>query len=177
MNFLQEEKTAIFIEGSHLYGVARNLGFEIDYSNFLKFFQNETHVIRAYYYAVMVETDDHLPLKPLTDWLAYNGYKVSTKHGRDVIDASGKRRIIGSMDVDIAVDVLGMLDYLDHVILVTGSSDFVTLIKAVQRKGVRVTVVSSLMSTPNVADILRRQCDRFLDLAVIGTSFTRQKPQ
>jgi len=93
-------------------------------------------------------------------------------------DAAGRRRIKGSMDIEVAVDMLELAPRLDHAILFSGDSDFRRLVEAVQRKGVRVSVVSSIRtSPPMVADELRRQADQFLELADIAPEFTRRQTE
>ncbi len=176
MIFLPQERTALFIDGANLYSASRNLGFDVDYRNLLEFFRNKTQVIRAYYYSALVETEEYSPLKPLTDWLAYNGYNLVTKPAREFTDAQGRRRIKGNMDVEIAVDMLELAPKLDHVVLFSGDSDFRRLVEAVQRLGVRVSVVSTVKSSPPmIADELRRQADQFLELAEIAAGFTRRQ--
>ena len=178
MNFLPTERVALFIDGANLYSASRNLGFDVDYRNLLEYFRKQTHVIRAYYYSAVLETEDYSPLKPLTDWLAYNGYTLVTKPAKEFTDASGRRRVKGSMDIEMAVDMLELAPRLDHAVLFSGDSDFRRLVEAMQRKGVRVSVVSSIRtSPPMVADELRRQCDQFLELADIAPEFTRRQTE
>jgi uncharacterized LabA/DUF88 family protein len=148
----------------------------VDYRNLLEFFRRKTHLIRAYYYSAVLETEEYSPLKPLTDWLAYNGYTLVTKPAREFTDATGRRRVKGNMDIELAIDMLELADRLDHAILFSGDSDFRRLVEAVQRRGVRVSVVSSIRtSPPMVADELRRQADQFLELADIAPEFTRRQ--
>lgn len=173
--FLQVgERTALFVDGANLFSAARNLGFEIDYKALLEFFNQETTVLRAYYYTALLENEDFTPLKPLTDWLAYNGYMLVTKPAKEFTDASGRRRVKGNMDVELAIDMLSLAPRLDHAVLFSGDSDFRALVEAVQRLGVRVTVISSLKtSPPMISDELRRQADKFVELQEIAGSFTR----
>ena len=178
MLFLPNERTALFIDGANLYSASRNLGFDVDYRNLLEFFRGRTNVIRAYYYSAVLETEEYSPLKPLTDWLAYNGYSLVTKPAREFTDATGRRRIKGNMDIELAIDMLEMAPRLDHVVLFSGDSDFRRLVEAVQRQGVRVSVVSTVRSTPPmIADDLRRQADQFLELADIAAGFTRRQTE
>lgn len=178
MLFLPNERTALFIDGANLYSASRNLGFDVDYRNLLEFFRSKTNVIRAYYYSAVLETEEYSPLKPLTDWLAYNGYSLVTKPAREFTDATGRRRIKGNMDIELAIDMLEMAPRLDHVVLFSGDSDFRRLVEAVQRQGVRVSVVSTVRSTPPmIADDLRRQADQFLELAEIAAGFTRRQTE
>ena len=175
MHFLPTERTALFIDGANLYSASRHLGFDVDYRNLLDYFRAKTNVIRAYYYSALLDTEEYSPLRPLTDWLAYNGYSLVTKTAREFTDATGRRRIKGNMDVELAVDMMEMASRLDHAILFSGDSDFRRLVEAVQRQGVRVSVVSSVRtSPPMVADELRRQADRFVELADIAPEFTRR---
>ena len=136
------------------------------------------NTIRAYYYSAVLETEEYSPLKPLTDWLAYNGYSLVTKAAKESTDAAGRRRVKSNMDIEIAMDMLELADKIDHVVLFSGDSDFRRLVDAVQRKGVRVSVVSSIRtSPPMVADELRRQADQFIELSEIAPEFTRRQTE
>ncbi|MBS0560691.1 MAG: NYN domain-containing protein [Proteobacteria bacterium] len=178
MHLNQDEKVALFIDGANLYSASRNLGFDVDYRNLLEYFRKRARVIRAYYYSAVLETDEYSPLKPLTDWLAYNGYSLVTKPAKEFTDAAGRRRVKGNMDIEVAVDMLELAPVIDHAILFSGDSDFRRLVEAVQRKGVRVSVVSSIRTTPPmVADELRRQADAFIELADIASEFTRRQTE
>ncbi len=176
--FLPSERVALFIDGANLYSASRNLGFDVDYRNLLDYFRGQAQVVRAYYYSAVLETEDYSPLKPLTDWLAYNGYALVTKPAKEFTDSAGRRRVKGNMDIEVAVDMLELAPQLDHAVLFSGDSDFRRLVEAVQRKGVRVSVVSSIRtSPPMVADELRRQADQFLELAEISQFFTRRQTE
>lgn len=178
MHFVPNERVALFIDGANLYSASRNLGFDVDYRNLLEYFRKRCNILRAYYYSAVLETDDYSPLKPLTDWLAYNGYSLVTKAAKEFTDATGRRRVKGNMDIEIAVDMLELADKLDHVVLFSGDADFRRLVEAVQRRGVRVSVVSSIRtSPPMVADELRRQADQFVELSDIAPDFTRRQTE
>lgn len=178
MNLQKTEKTCLFIDGSSLYSTSRSLGFDVDYKKLLDFFAAKTHIIRAYYYAAILDTEDYSPLKPLTDWLSYNGYFLVTKPAREFTDSTGKRRVKGNMDIEIAVDMMEMAPHIDHAILFSGDSDFRRVVEAVQRQGTRVSVVSSMRSTPPlIGDDLRRQTDQFLELSALAGNFTRRQTE
>jgi uncharacterized LabA/DUF88 family protein len=175
MRFVPQERTALFIDGANLYAATRSLAFDIDYRRLLEFFGSRTTLIRAYYYSALLETEEYSPLKPLTDWLAYNGYTLVTKPAKEFTDAMGRRRIKGNMDIELAIDMLELAPRLDHAILFSGDSDFRRLVEAVQRRGVRVSVISSIKtSPPMIADELRRQADQYIELADIAPEFTRK---
>ncbi len=162
------EKTALFIDGANLYKAARALGFDMDYKSLLAKSRASCKLIRAYYYTAMQEDkeQDYSPLRPLVDWLDYNGYTMVTKTAREFTDAMGKKRFKGSIDIELAVDLMSLAPKLDHIVLFTGNGDFKRVIEAVQAQAVRVTVVSTIKSQPPmVSDDLRRQADRFFDLA------------
>lgn len=168
------EKIALFIDGSNLYAAARALGFDIDYRKLLDFFATKGRLIRAFYYTALVEDQEYSPIRPLVDWLDYNGYTMVTKPTKEFTDASGRRKIKGNMDIELAVDLMEMAESIDHAILFSGDGDFRSLVEAVQRKGVRVTVVSTVQSQPPmVADELRRQADHFTDLCDLAPNISR----
>ena len=175
MDFLETERTAIFIDGSNLYAAARALGYDIDYRRLLEVFRERTRVIRAFYYTALIEDQEYSPIRPLVDWLDYNGYTMVTKPTKEFTDSTGRRKIKGNMDIEIAVDALEMADHLDHVVLFSGDGDFRRLVEAVQRKGLRVTVVSTVRSQPPmIADELRRQADVFIDLVDLQSEIGRK---
>lgn len=162
------EKTALFIDGANLYKAARSLGFDMDYKNLLAKSRAASQLVRAYYYTAIQEDkeQDYSPLRPLVDWLDYNGYTMVTKMAHEFTDATGRKRFKGSTDIELAVDLLSLAPRLDHMIVFTGNGDFKRAIEAVQALGVRVTIVSTIKSQPPMAsDELRRQADRFFDLA------------
>jgi uncharacterized LabA/DUF88 family protein len=170
-----QDRTALFIDGANLHAATRSLGFDIDYRKLLEYFGNRSNLVRAYYYSALLDTEEYSPLKPLTDWLAYNGYSLVTKPAKEFTDALGRRRIKGNMDIELAIDMLELSPSLDHAILFSGDSDFRRLVEAVQRKGVRVSVVSTIKTNPPmIADELRRQADQYIELAEIATEFTRK---
>jgi uncharacterized LabA/DUF88 family protein len=174
MIFYPQEKIALFIDGSNLYSAARALQFDIDYKRLLELFGSKGRLIRAFYYTAMIEDQEYSPIRPLVDWLDYNGYTMVTKPTKEFTDALGRRKIKGNMDIELAIDVMEMAQYLDHIVLFSGDGDFRPLVEAVQRKGVRVTVVSTIRSTPPmVADELRRQADMFLELQELAPSIMR----
>src|SRR5512134_1121944 len=165
MVFYPQERIALFIDGSNLYAAARALNFDIDYKRLLQLFAAKGHLIRAFYYTALIEDQEYSPIRPLIDWLDYNGYTMVTKPTKEFTDASGRRKIKGNMDIELAIDVMEMAEHLDHVVLFSGDGDFRRLVEAVQRRGVRVTVVSTVRSQPPmVADELHRQADNFVEL-------------
>ena len=174
MELFPNDRIGLFIDGSNLHATTRALEFEIDYKNLLNIFKNKSRLLRAYYYTALVEDHEHSPIRPLVDWLDYNGYSVVTKSAKEFTDAAGRKKIKGNMDIELAVDVLEMTDYLDHIILFSGDGDFRRLVEAVQHKGTRVTVVSTMKSKPAmIADELRRQADHFIDLKDIQEDIGR----
>lgn len=174
--FYPEEKLALFIDGSNLYAAAKALDFDIDYRLLLDWAAKQGRLVRAFYYTALVENEEYSPIRPLVDWLDYNGYTMVTKPTKEFTDSQGRRKIKGNMDIELAIDMLEMSEHLDHIILFSGDGDFRRLIEACQRKGVRVTVVSTVQSSPPmVADELRRQADHFLDLKVLSRHIQRAR--
>ncbi len=181
MLLYEDEKTAIFIDGSNLYATARTLGFDIDYKKLLAHFRERTRLIRAIYYTALMDEAEYSPLRPLIDWLDYNGYMVVTKPVKEFTDSAGRRKLKGNMDIELAVDMMRLAPKLDHVILFSGDGDFRSLVEAVQEMGCRVTVISSVETRPAmIADDLRRQADDFVELLdmkdIIGRP-PRPRPQ
>jgi uncharacterized LabA/DUF88 family protein len=174
MTFYPQERIALFIDGSNLYAAARALEFDIDYKRLLEVFTAKGHLVRAFYYTALVEDQEYSPIRPLVDWLDYNGYTMVTKPTKEFTDSAGRRKIKGNMDIELAIDVMEMAEHLDHVVLFSGDGDFRRLVDAIQRKGLRVSVVSTVRSQPPmIADELRRQADNFIELEDLRGSITR----
>jgi uncharacterized LabA/DUF88 family protein len=174
--FYPEEKLALFIDGSNLYAAAKALDFDIDYRLLLNWAADQGRLVRAFYYTALLEDQEYSPLRPLVDWLDYNGYTMVTKPTKEFIDSQGRRKIKGNMDIELAIDMMEIADHVDHIMLFSGDGDFRRLLEAVQRKGVRVTVVSTVKSQPPmVADELRRQADHFLDLNILAKEIQRAR--
>lgn len=166
MKVYPDERIALFIDGANLYAAARALGFDIDYKKLLKVFQAKGRLIRALYYTAVAEDQEYSSIRPLVDWLDYNGYTMVTKPTKEFTDSSGRRKIKGNMDIELAVDAMELAEHLDHLIIFSGDGDFRSLVESLQFKGRRVTVVSTLATQPPmIADELRRQADQFIELA------------
>ncbi|WP_284178753.1 NYN domain-containing protein [Rhabdaerophilum sp. SD176] len=162
----QTERIALFIDGANLYATSKTLGFDIDYRRLLKEYNTRGYLVRAFYYTALIEDQEYSSIRPLIDWLDYNGYSVVTKPVKEFTDAMGRRKVKGNMDIELAIDAMELAPFIDHMVLFSGDGDFRSLVEAMQRKGVRVTVISTVATQPPmVADDLRRQADIFLDLA------------
>lgn len=178
MHFYQTERVGLFIDGANLYASTKSLGFDIDFKRLLTLFQGKALLVRANYYTAVLEDTEFASIRPLLDWLDYNGYTLVTKPAKEFVDDSGRRRVKGNMDVELTVDVMSLAATLDHIVLVSGDGDFCALVAAVQNQGKRVSVVSSLVTQPPmVADALRRQADQFIDLADIEIQICRETPR
>ena len=165
---------ALFIDGVSLHATSRTLGFDIDFKRLLKEFEDRGSLLRAFYYTSMIEDQEYSSIRPLTDWLSYNGYTVVTKAVKEFTDASGRRKVKGNMDIELAVDAMALADQIDQIVLFSGDGAFRYLVEAIQRRGVRVTVVSTISTQPPViADELRRQADVFTDLAGFRSKLSR----
>src|SRR5262249_50739254 len=166
---------ALFIDGANLYATAKALGFDIDYRRLLQEFQTRGMLLRAFYYTAIIEDQEFSSVRPLVDWLNYNGYTVVTKSTKEFVDAYGRRKLKGNMDVELAVNAMEIAEHIDQMVLFSGDGDFRPLVKAVQRRGVRVTVVSTISSQPPmIADELRRQADAFIDVVELQDKIARQ---
>lgn len=172
--FEPRERIALFIDGANLYAASRNLGFDIDYKKLLTAFQKRGYLLRAYYYTALVDDQEYSSIRPLIDWLDYNGYRVVTKPAKEFTDHSGRRKIKGNMDIELAVTAMELAEAVDHFVLFSGDGDFRSLVEALQRKGRKVSVVSTLTTQPPmIADELRRQADHFIDLRTLQIEIGR----
>ncbi len=179
--FDSREKIALFIDGANLYATSKALGFDIDYKQLLVYFQQKGYLLRAYYYTALIEDQEYSSIRPLIDWLDYNGYRVVTKPAKEFTDSTGRRKIKGNMDIELAVDALDLSNTVDHMVLFSGDGDFRKLVESLQRRGRKVTVISTVTSQPPmIADDLRRQADHFIDLNSLKSEIGRdpsERPQ
>lgn len=163
--FYKDERVALFIDGSNLYAAAKALEFDIDYKLLRKEFANRGKLVRALYYTALLENDEYSPIRPLVDWLNYNGFSMVTKPAKEFTDSMGRRKIKGNMDIELAVDAMELAPHIDHMVLFSGDGDFRPLLEALQRRGVRCSVCSTIRTQPPmIADELRRQADNFIEL-------------
>ena len=179
--FDPRDKIALFIDGANLYAASKSLGFDIDYRKLLKAFQKRGYLLRAYYYTALIEDQEYSSIRPLIDWLDYNGYKVITKPAKEFTDSMGRRKVKGNMDIELAIDAMEQSETADHLVIFSGDGDFTTLVEALQRKGRKVSVVSTMATQPPmIADDLRRQADHFIDLSSLKAEIGRdpsERPQ
>lgn len=170
------ERVALFIDGANLHATTRGLNAELDFRKVREVWASRGRLLRALYYTAVIEGEEFSPVKPLIDFLDYNGFSVVTKPVRRFTDADGRSRIKGNMDMEMAVDLMELAPRLDHAVVFTGDGDFRRVVEAVQAKGVRVTVVSTLKTQPpQIADELRRQADEFVDLADLLPDVSRSR--
>jgi uncharacterized LabA/DUF88 family protein len=175
--FDPREKIVLFIDGANLFAASKSLGFDIDYRKLLEAFRKRGYLLRAYYYTALIEDLEFSSIRPLIDWLDYNGYTVVTKPAKEFIDPQGRRKIKGNMDLELAIDAMEQARTADHLVIFSGDGDFTTLVEALQRKGRKVSVVSTLSTQPPmIADDLRRQADHFIDLISLRSEIDRHPP-
>jgi len=177
MKLYPNERTLLLIDGANFHATAKSLGFDIDYRRLLELFRSKVRLVRAHYYTAIPEEPEYFAIRPLVDWLDYNGYSVITKPVKELTDAGGRKKFKGNMDVELAVDAMRMANQLDHIIVFSGDGNLRSLVAALQELGKRVTVISTLRTdSPMVADELRRQADHFIDLADLGNEICRVYP-
>lgn len=163
--FYKDERLALFIDGSNLYAAGKTLGFDIDYKLLRSEFMRRGRLLRAFYYTALLENDEYSPIRPLVDWLNYNGFTMVTKPAKEYTDSMGRRKVKGNMDIELAVDAMELAPRVDHIVIFSGDGDFTPLVASLQRQSVRVSVVSTIRSQPPmISDDLRRQADNFIDL-------------
>jgi uncharacterized LabA/DUF88 family protein len=167
---MRDEKIALFIDGPNLYATAKSLGFDIDYKRLLREFQSRGYLVRAFYYTAVIEDQEYSSIRPLIDWLDYNGYTVVTKATKEFVEQTGRRKIKGNMDIELAVDAMEIAPFIGQMVLFSGNGNFRSLVEAVQRRGVRVVVVSTMSAA---ADELRRQADQFIDIEELQSKIGR----
>src|SRR3989337_3979299 len=117
MHFYPAERIGLLLDGANLYATSKALGFDIDFRRLLVLFGQKGHIVRALYYTAVIEDQEFSSLRPLIDWLDYNGYTVVTKPTKEFVDASGRRKLQGNMDIELDVHVMEMADSIDHLVL------------------------------------------------------------
>jgi len=163
--FYKDERLALFIDGSNLYAAAKSLGFDIYYKLLRTEFMRRGKLLRAFYYTALLDNEEYSPIRPLVDWLNYNGFTMITKAAKEFTDSQGRRKVKGNMDIELTVNAMELAPHVDHIVLFSGDGDFRPLVESLQRQGVRVSVVSTVRSQPPmIADELRRQADNFIEL-------------
>ena len=163
--FYKDERLALFVDGANLYAASRTLGYDIDYKLLCAEFMRRGKLLRAFYYTALLENDEFSPIRPLVDWLNYNGITTVTKAAKEYTDSMGRRKVKGNMDIELTVDAMELEAQVDHIVIFSGDGDVKPLIASLQRQGVRVSVVSTIRSQPPmISDDLRRQADNFIDL-------------
>ena len=173
-HFHPDERFAVFIDGANLYQTAKSLGYDVDYRRLLEVFASSGRLLRAYYYTALLDEQEYSPIRPLVDWLDYNGYTMVTKPLKEFSQGAGRRKFKGNMDVEMAVDAMEIAAHVEHIVLMTGDGDFRRLIDGLQRKGVKVSVISTIKTQPPmIADELRRQADFFVELADLTDHIAR----
>ena len=175
MSLSRFSRIAAFIDGPNLYATAKALDFDLDYKRLLNELRSRGTLTRAFYYTAIIEDQEYTSIRPLVEWLDYNGFTVITKASKEFFDANGRRKIKGNMAIELAVHAMESAQHVDEIILFSGHGDFRVLVQALQRSGVRVTVVSTLSTKPPmIADELRRQADVFTDLLELRNKIGRE---
>jgi len=171
-----DQRTALFIDGPSFYSTTSRLGWDVDYRRLRAHFETESKLYRAMYFTALPENSDvrgadgdpihHSPVIKLVDWLSYNEYRTITKPMREFRDSEGRIRQKGNLQVEIAVEMMEATQFADHMILFSGDGDLEHVVDAVQRRGVKVTVASTVRLSPlPISGDLRRIVDRFIDLS------------
>lgn len=158
----------MLIDGPSIYQICRSLDVEIDYQALRSIFADAGYLVQARYYTTILNDQLYSPLRPLIDWLSYNGFIVVTRTMKAGQDSEQCRRLDHGIVVALAVDAIEISSRLDHVILFTGNGDFLRLVQLLQRRTVRTTVVGTVNGPSSMSsDELRRQADTFVDLRAL----------
>lgn len=151
-------KSALFIDGRSLHHDVRALNFEVDYHLLFEEFAKRASILRAYYYTT-VSGHDSVETQHLLDWLEYNGFTVRRQHAKEYDDGGGRRRTKRSIGIELAVDAMDIAKHIESIFLFSGDGSLRYLVEALQRRGVFMTVISTMRTRPGpiVADELRRR--------------------
>ena len=173
--FYHDEPLALFVDGQNLYYTARSLQFDVDFKRVLDVFQSKGRRLRASYCTTLAESDEHVAIRPLIDWMQYNGWNVVTKPARVFEGDDGRKRIKGNTDIELAVEAMKLAPSIAHAVIFSGNRDFVPLVAFLQERGTRVTVISSIRTQPPmISDELRRQADAFIEIDTLRDAIARK---
>lgn len=150
--FLEREKIAIFVDSQNLYYSAR-MGYaaKVNYEKLLRLITANRNLVKAYAYIVQPPDGD---VKPFATSLERIGYIVKIKDVRTRANGSAK----ANWDMGIALDILGILDRVDTIVLASGDGDFVSLVDFIKAKNKRVEIFAF---AENTAYDLKEKADRF----------------
>ena len=173
--FYKDEKLAILIDGPNTFSALKALEIDVDYKALKTEFARRGKLMRALYFTTVWETEDHSPMKPLIDWLDYNGFSVISKPSKEFVDSEGRKRYKGSMDIEMAIHALKLARYVEHIVIFSGNGDFTPLVETLQDMGVRVSIASTLKTEfPMIADDLRKQADNFIEIEQLAEVISRK---
>src|ERR1700728_3092669 len=122
--FMDVEKIALFIDCPNFYYSTRAISLDVDFKRLLAEFERRGSLLRAYYYTTVVENTEFAAVKPLIDWLDYNGYTVVTKPAKEFDDGEGRRKFKRNIAIELAVDALEVVARVDHIFLFSGDGDY-----------------------------------------------------
>lgn len=164
--FYNTERIGLFIDGYSLYQTVRAMDLRIDYKALRDLFASKGRLNRVQYFATVNDhdPDEFNPQRKTFDWLQYNGFDVQTIQTRSFTGSDGEIQYRGNASVLMTCYALKHAEHLDHVVILTGNADFAPLITALQERGTRVTMVSTIKNGSLCSDQLRRSADDFIDL-------------
>lgn len=173
-------KVVALIDGLSLHRSARSLGFVCDFKKLKEWLGKVcvpgANLVRVHYYTPLEDSDQHSDLRPLVDWLDYNGFSVFEKYF--VRRENGTIPFVSILPELYTDALMYTHTSISHFVLFVGDSDYAPLINALKSRGASVIVVSSLKdSNAPVADVLRRSSDSFVDLLDIANLISRPRQQ
>jgi NAD(P)-dependent dehydrogenase (short-subunit alcohol dehydrogenase family) len=154
----RDGKTALLIDGPNLHATAKALGFDVDFKRLLGEFQSMGTLLRAFFFATSVlEDDETSTIRPLLDWLDYNGFTVITKATKEFVAEDGRRKVralpiptdvADAAAVDAAADraeaELGPIDVWVNVAMATVFSPVSKLTAEEVERGTKVTYLGQV---------------------------------
>lgn len=162
----ETERAAVFIDGYGTHYTCKSLGIEIDYRKLSELIRRQTTVIRNYYFTPLVEGQDFIAVKPLLDFLQYNGWTTVTRPYKEHYVSTNTALAVTAMEIAPAIE---------QAIIFSGNGDFTPLIEALKRRGIHTTVASTVRSEQSYcSDDLRRAADAFIDLDDIRSAISRE---
>jgi len=154
-------RVGVFVDAANVELAIDRLRGRVDWRKLLAILTEGRTLVRAIAYSpVHDDPGVSIETQRFAEPFLGKGFKVVTKPLKRFADGTIKANV----DIEMALDIVEMLDRLDVVCLVSGDGDFTRLVEVVQAKGVRVEVVAVGTST---AAALRNAADQFIEIQAI----------
>lgn len=154
---MNKQRIGVFVDGANHSEALNQANVKMNYRDFLRGLDGNHQIVAARYYSGVSDKDAYKNVRDFLSVVSKAGFALVTKPIREFPDGTVK----GNVDIEIAVDIMAMVDRLDQVMLFSGDGDFIYLVNTIQQRGVYVTVCSH---KPFASVELRESCNEFLEI-------------